>query len=240
MNQRWACHQPCDGRRAVGADLCVRPPNLLMRRPRSPCRLLAVQYPMPHRSLPHRKSLRLPHFDYSQPGAYFITMCTRDRHCLFGCIADSIVQLNHLGTLVQATWRGMPPFYNGLLLDEFVVMPNHLHAILFFCASNAPLSSTNGRTQRSAPTPSLPHLIRRFKSITTASFRHHSSASGSPPRLHPVWQRGYYEHVIRNDRSLERIREYIANNPAQWALDRENPDFIPPATTPNDTEPWMV
>ena len=127
------------------------------------------------------------------------------------------------------------------MLDYFVLMPNHLHAIVMLTGLALPsLTSTNGRAQGPSPTLGLQDIVHRFKSLTTARVRGHSLQAHHYHPRRPLWQRSYYEHVIRNDGSLERIREYIANNPAQWSLDRENPDFIPPATTPSDTEPWMV
>ena len=212
-----------------GAGPCARPPSTL-------------EYVMQRIPRPHRKSTRLPHFDYSQPGAYFLTICTHNRACIFGHIEHDTLLLNLIGHEIRTIWMEMPAFYHGLAIDYFVLMPNHLHAIVFLTRSPLPEpQSPGGRAQGPAPTLGLHDVVQRFKSLTTARVRQlHVRAAGSPRPPSPLWQRGYYEHVVRNDGSLERIREYIANNPAKWALDRENPLFVPPRTPPADAERWMA
>ncbi len=194
--------------------------------------------------LPNRQTLRLPDYDYSLPGAYFITICTQGKACVFGTVVDDSVHLNNLGRMVDATWTELPTHCHGLHLDQFVLMPNHLHAVVFLSGSidqNHP--SIDGRTLRSAPTVALPGIIRRFKTVTTSRVRRDVHTFGWHPFPGRLWQRNYYEHVIRNDDSLHRIREYIANNPTSWALDPENPSSTPRASTlvsPQHTEPWEV
>ncbi len=186
-----------------------------------------------------RRSTHLREFDYSQPGAYFVTLCVRNRECLFGSITDATICLTDTGMLVRDTWREMPLHYTGLALDEFVIMPNHFHAIVMLTGSPpSNHSSADGRARGPSPTLGLHDIVQRFKSLTTNRLRLVCGTGGRYPV--PLWQRGYHEHVIRNDGSLERIRQYIVNNPAEWSLDKENPDFIPPATPRADIEPWMV
>jgi len=161
----------------------------------------------------HRRSLRLSNYDYNRSGAYFVTLCTLDRACLFGHIDMDAMHLSSIGESVLASWLWLATQYPYVSLDSFVIMPNHLHGILF-------IGSTEGGS-RTAPTKikSLGRLIGAFKTVSTKSI---NALNGTSTAL---WQRNYYEHVIRNETDLSRIREYIQNNPAQWALDKENPIF---------------
>ena len=152
---------------------------------------------------PRRRSLRLPGYDYSQAGAYFITACTQNRVMLLGEVIDCSVRLNELGTIVQQTWDDLPTHYQGIDLDAFVVMPKHLHGIII-------LADQSERRQ------AVPEIVRGFKTFSARRVNEHAGERGL------LWQRGYYEHVIRNEKALDRIRAYIANNPAQWAEDPEN------------------
>jgi putative transposase len=152
---------------------------------------------------PRRRSSRLPGYDYSQAGAYFITACTQNRLMLFGEVIDCDVRLNAMGTIVQQIWNELPTHYDGVDLDAFIVMPNHVHGIII-------LSDQSDRRH------AISEIVRGFK---TFSARRASERAG---RRGTLWQRGYYEHVIRNETALDRIRGYIANNPLQWADDPEN------------------
>jgi len=168
----------------------------------------------------HRRSIRLQGYDYGQAGMYFITVCVGGRECLFGKVVQGKMILHQVGQIVEEEWLKTPVLRPLVVLDEFVVMPNHFHAIL--------LIVTAGRgTARRAPTTerfgkpvsgSLPTIVRSFKSATTTRI---NGLRGTPGV--PLWQRGYYEHVIRNEDELQHIREYILTNPLRWELDRENP-----------------
>ncbi|GBD27454.1 hypothetical protein HRbin30_02801 [bacterium HR30] len=189
-------------------------------------------------SNPGRRSIRLKGYDYSQDGAYFVTIVTQDRACLFGQVVDGEMRLNELGTIVWATWHDLPRHYPNVDLDAFVVMPNHVHGIIVLTPVGAGFkpaptnaagfkpAPTNATGFKPAPTAGRVHglteMVRAFK---TFSARRINERRGTPGVR--VWQRNYYEHIIRNDESLNRIREYIANNLLQWALDRENPDAAP-------------
>ncbi|MCR4304169.1 MAG: transposase [Gallionella sp.] len=171
----------------------------------------------------HRRSVRLRNYDYSQAGAYFITLCTQERKCLFGALAGDVVQLNEAGRLAQNIWDALPEHYSCIELDSFVVMPNHIHGIILlntagarFIASNDDGAANLGAMNRA---PTLGEIVRAFKARCTHSVNQLLGTKGLS-----IWQRNYYEHVIRNESSLQEIREYIANNPAQWAIDSENPD----------------
>ena len=187
----------------------------------------------------HRRSIRLKGYDYSQAGAYFVTICTRNRECLFGDIVDGEMRLNELGIIVQRTWLDLPNHVGGIVLDAFVIMPNHVHGIITITDRGG---NTVGAGSEPAPTTrvpnrhGLPEIVRQFKTFSSRRI----NARRQTPGL-PVWQRNYYEHVIRDERSLERIREYIANNPLQWELDRENPNVRIRHTMPRPKdEPWRV
>jgi REP element-mobilizing transposase RayT len=192
----------------------------------------------------HRRSIRLKGYDYTQPGAYFVTICTRNRECLFGGIVDGKMRLNPLGDIVAACWHDLPNHYPHVQLDAFVIMPNHVHGIIVLLdpgdvgAGLGPAPTTGGvptshpKTHRGH---GLPEIVRAFKSFSARRINEYRRTPGTP-----VWQRNYYEHIIRNERSLGRIREYIVNNPLQWELDRENPAItaLGLKITPPKDEPW--
>ena len=171
----------------------------------------------------HRRSIRLKGYDYAQPGAYFVTICTQHRACLFGAVVDGEMRLNELGRIVRDEWLKTAKLRPRVVLDEFVVMPNHVHGIIMV------VDDDGGRgTLQRAPTierfgkstsDSIPTIVRLFKSATTRRINQHR---GTPGTL--VWQRNYYEHIIRNEQTLNRIRRYIVENPLRWHLDRENPN----------------
>jgi putative transposase len=161
-----------------------------------------------------RGSLRLKGYDYAQAGAYFVTICTHDRACLLGEAVGEEVRLSDAGSIVQEAWQALPGRFSGMELDAFVVMPNHVHGIATFVGAGLALPGEKGAAS-SAPT--LGDVVRAFKSLSAIHVNRLLRRSG------PLWQRNYYEHVIRNERELDKIREYIATNPLRWALDRENP-----------------
>ena len=177
----------------------------------------------------NRRSIRLKGYDYAQPGAYFVTVCTQDRGCLLAEVVDGIVIQNDAGKMVQTVWNEMPQHYGTVVLDEFVVMPNHVHGIIMLPHASSNVGATPrgcpapGQTQGPAPTLSLPDVIHRFKSLTTARYRHGVVQCGWPRFDKRLWQRNYYEHVVRNEDDLHHIREYIADNPAHWAEDENSP-----------------
>ena len=158
---------------------------------------------MPSDRHPRRRSLRLPEYDYSHAGAYFITVCTQDRVMLFGEVIDRDVRLNDMGTIVQQTWDDLPTHYSGIDLDAFIVVPNHVHGIIIL-------------VDESEPRHAIPEIVRGFKTFSARRVNERAGKRGI------LWQRGYYEHVIRNEKALDRIRAYIANNPARWANDPES------------------
>jgi REP element-mobilizing transposase RayT len=188
----------------------------------------------------HRRSIRLKGYDYTQPGAYFVTIVTQGRRHLFGEVTDGRIVLNDAGQMVTDVWMDLPHHYPGVMLDAFVTMPNHIHGIIVLvgagpCACpNAGNGATTGgcpyvgllemgQPQGVAPTLGLPDVVHRFKTMTTKRYADGVKHLGWQPFPGRLWQRNYYEHVIRTDDALDRIREYIASNPLRWHLDRENP-----------------
>ncbi len=179
-----------------------------------------------------RHSIRLPGFDYARPGAYFVTVCTQGRECLFGEVVNGVTVPNAVGKMVQSVWNELPRHYPGVNIDAFVVMPNHLHGIIMLttvgagpraCPDKGRACPDKGQPQGVAPTMSLINVVHRFKSLTTARYRHGVVQWDWRPFFGRLWQRNYYEHIIRNAEELNCIRQYIADNPMQWAMDRENP-----------------
>jgi len=176
----------------------------------------------------HRHSLRLKDFDYSQAGAYFVTICTKNRQCIFGTIQKGKMQLNASGRVASAQWQQLPYRFTDLDLGEWVVMPNHIHGILVITGrGEASLNSKSGDAEplsedASPPRPigttpgSVGAMIQNYKSITSRKI----SAQIEIMR-ESVWQRNYYEHVIRNERELNAISEYIHANPQNWEKDTE-------------------
>jgi REP element-mobilizing transposase RayT len=127
------------------------------------------------------------------------------------------MRLNEAGRMVLGTWEALPMHYPSVDVDAFVVMPNHLHGIIF-------LGSAPDHSDETARIVlSLPDVVQRFKSLTTARYRAGVLEHGWPPFPRRLWQRGYYEHIIRHDRSLSSIRRYIEDNPSRWPSDEENP-----------------
>ena len=174
----------------------------------------------------HRRSIRLPAHDYGQAGAYFMTICTQCRECLFGAVVARKMVLNEPGRMVETVWRELPQHYGGVEVDALVVMPNHVHGIIMLVGAGPCARPDNpGQPQGVAPTRgmSLPDVVHRFKSLTTARYRRGVIRDGWLPFPGRLWQRNYYEHVIRDDGELNEIRRYITDNPARWAEDRENP-----------------
>ena len=160
-----------------------------------------------------RRSIRLEGYDYSQPGGYFVTICTRNRECLFGEIVDGNIRLNDLGRGIATCWQWLAEQYPYIQLDEWIVMPNHFHGIMLI------MNERRGGS-RTAPTKQKPlgRLIGAFKTVSTKQINEYRDTPHAP-----LWQRNYYEHVIRNETDLEEIREYIENNPIKWLEDENHP-----------------
>ncbi len=191
----------------------------------------------------HRRSIRLRDYDYSGAGAYFITICSWKKECLFGEIGDGEMLLNECGEFIMKCWDTIPAHFPHVETDEFIVMPNHVHGIIVlsdvgaqFIASSRKAAAENQGipgegAMNHAPTkgngmkigiinhaPTVGEIVRAFKARCTHAITTMRKTSGVP-----VWQRNYYEHVIRNERELGAIREYIRLNPLKWNEDEESP-----------------
>ena len=178
-----------------------------------------------------RRTTRLTDYDYSRSGGYFVTICTHHRNCLFAEIVDGKAILNEFGKIVESRWWDLPNRYPGVEIDQFVIMPNHLHGILIIneysvgAIHELPLQQRKGspeiQMRKNRRKMLLPKIIGFLKMNSAKEINEIRKTSGQP-----VWQRNYYEHVIRNEKDLARIYEYIENNPLQWHLDEENPKFL--------------
>ena len=202
----------------------------------------------------HRRSIRLKGYDYANSGAYFVTIVTQGRACLFGEIVNAETRLNDAGSVIERWWFELNNKFRTVETDDFVIMPNHFHGIVVIADVGAdlcvgplgkgthagvPLQGTHPvqpAARRGAPICApvlapqnatqrapLPAIVQWFKTMTTNEYLRGVKTSGWAPFQGQLWQRNYYEHVIRDEESLNRIREYILNNPAQWAFDPENP-----------------
>lgn len=165
----------------------------------------------------HRRSIRLRDYNYTQTGAYFVTVCTYQRECLLGEIVDGEMQLNGYGNVTKTCWEWLSQQYLYVELDEWVVMPNHLHGILVINEDRGKGGSRTAPTVLSKRKP-LGRLIGAFKTISNKQINEFCGRKGES-----VWQRNYYEHIIRNEEELNRIREYIITNALKWAEDENNP-----------------
>lgn len=163
-----------------------------------------------------RKNIRLKHYDYAQAGYYFVTVCVKNRAPIFGEILNGVMQLNPCGRIVEQVWKDLPGHYPTVTPDSFIVMPNHFHAV-FGLSVGAGLK----------PAPKLFEVVRALKTFSARRINELRRTPGTA-----LWQRGYYEHVVRNEDELSKIRGYIQNNPSQWSLDRENPDAAGAAFKP--------
>ena len=190
-----------------------------------------------------RRSRRLSGYDYAQAGAYFITVCAQVRACIFGEVVDGEIRLNDAGRMVENWWRELEKKFPNVSTDTHVVMPNHFHAIIILSDGNPPspdggadlcvcpdrdtepgLSESQG-AHTGAP---LPRIVQWFKTMTTNEYIRGVNQLGWTPFQRRLWQRNYYEHVIRHERELDATRQYIVDNPVKWAEDRENPQNIQP------------
>jgi REP element-mobilizing transposase RayT len=198
----------------------------------------------------HRRSIRLQGYDYSQAGAYFVTLCAQNRKCLFGDIVDGAMRVNDAGLMAGHWYRELENKFPGIQCDAFVCMPNHVHFVVVnigarpadgpvgadLCVRPGSVPKQTGRTHRFAPTqkpekgeypnkgehigPPLRTIVQWFKIMTTNDYIRGVRQSGWPAFPGKLWQRNYWEHVVRDETDWNDIREYIQNNPARWEMDK--------------------
>lgn len=216
----------------------------------------------------HRRSIRLKGYDYAKAGVCFLTLCTQHRECLFGDIAKGRMHLNAAGKTAVRCWHEIPNHFPHVRLDAFVVMPNHVHGIwvmmdvgnVIGAKDFSPLhrrttiQEPNTKQRPCGTSKTIGSVIRGFKIGVTKWMRKHTT-------VFEVWQRNYWEHIIRDESEMNRIREYIETNPAKWEMDRLNPvwdmhtrtrrgekSFAPAVNTSSicepepqyAAEPWMI
>ena len=170
-----------------------------------------------------RKTIRLPDWDYASSAWYFLTICTHHRISIFGRIVDDLMVLNALGRIADEEWKRSPEIRKQLGLDAYVIMPNHMHGIVILRReddhirrdSPQPSVGAHGGAPLQRPPRSLGSFVAGFKARVTKRINQHRRTPGTP-----VWQRGYFDHIVRDQRDLDRIRSYILHNPAKWALDK--------------------
>ena len=170
-----------------------------------------------------RGSMRLSGHDYAEPGSYFVTICTQNRDLVFGDFADGEVRLSGFGRTANAAWEEIPAHFAGVEVDEYVVMPNHVHGIIVIVLSTPGPTprATRASPLRGAAGPgkgSIGAIVGSYKSAVSRGINQTRGKGGVS-----VWQRSYYEHIIRDEADLNRIRQYIWDNPARWDQDPENP-----------------
>jgi len=179
----------------------------------------------------HRRSIRLREYDYTTPGAYFITLVSWQRENIFVEILDGMIELNKFGQIAKQQWEKLPRRFRHIELDEFVIMPNHIHGIIIISADRSrgtadEVYDNDAESSRRAPTErfakpvlgSIPTIVRSYKS----SVAYRINIMRDTPGV-PVWQRNYYEHIVRDEHEWNLINQYIINNPFNWQDDDENP-----------------
>ncbi len=249
----WWAPCPVFGGRDVGASLVGALRLTSFRAPTrgAPTGNQMVYKPDTH----HRRSIRLKGYDYSQAGAYFITIVTQGRVCLFGDVIDGEMLLNDAGKMVRRVWDGIPDRFPSVEMDAFVVMPNHVHGVIFIHQPHTPsvgaslvgalttgdvLTTGDARNDTKATTgvsPALGDVVGAYKSLTTLDYGKGVRETDWPPFHKRLWQRDYYERIIRNESETALAREYIANNPMKWELDRENPARTGSGIVPTEKTP---
>jgi len=162
---------------------------------------------------PDRKRMRLKDFDYSADGAYFVTICTKDKEHFFGEIKNDKIILNAIGNTAEKCWQEIPDHFPDSEIDEYVIMPNHAHGIIWI--KNGFVGNENFHSLRGAKSRSLSSIIRGFKIGVTKFCRENGHKNFA-------WQSSFHDRIIRDESELNRIREYIQNNPLNWELDEEN------------------
>lgn len=213
----------------------------------------------------NRKSIRLKGYDYSQAGLYFVTICCQNREHLFGKIIDGKLALNDAGEMIEKIWHEIADDFPNIHLKEYITMPNHIHGIIEIAVGadsisaqistpistqiSTPISDDISIRKRaemdSAPTigTGLSRVVQSFKRHTTIEYINMVKQNILPSFDKRIWQRNYWEHIIRNENEFVKISEYIRNNPMNWNKDKLNGgegNFVMESSTPYNEENWMV
>ena len=181
----------------------------------------------------NRRSIRLKGYDYSQAVTYFVTICTQNRECLFGEIINGEMVLNEVGKIINGFCVKTEHHFQNIIFDSFIIMPNHFHVMIKIVGAGSPcpdnmdnidgIENGNGRygDGRGDPAPTVGNIVGYFKYQTTKQINVIRESPGQK-----LWQRNYYEHIIRDENDYNRIYEYIQNNPLQWQLDSLHPKNV--------------
>lgn len=189
-----------------------------------------------HPSIHHRRSIRLKGYDYSGSGLYFITICVQDQTCLFGRVVQDEMVWNDAGRMIEKWYAEIENKFPDIQCNEHIVMPNHFHCIVHNVGADLRVRPDNQNTGGEQPEniwgehvgSPLHRVVQWFKTMTTNEYIRNVKAQDWPRFNGKLWQRNYHEHIIRNEQSLQRIRHYILNNPAQWGQDKLNADHHNP------------
>ncbi len=187
----------------------------------------------PTSAQPQRRSTRLQGYDYASSGYYFVTLCTEGRRCVFGDVEDDTMVFTELGRIADEEWLASAGLRREVELDEYVVMPNHLHGLVLFKPQVPRPEGEPTTTGRQRPKRSLGSFMAGYKATVTGRVNRLRSTPGER-----LWQRNYWDHVVRSERALDAIRRYIDKNPARWSLDRYHPN--PLGTDPLAAEAWRL
>ena len=176
----------------------------------------------------HRRSIRLKRYDYTKEGMYFITICCHQHKCWFGEIENENIILNDYGLIAHHQWADLSTRFSNIELDELVVMPNHMHGIIIIKANLPDNISSSGSGASPDPTnpntknPTIGGMVGVYKSLAEVGCLKLFESKNDNRIMGKLWQRNYYEHIIRNEQSFNRISEYIRNNPKNWQNDKFN------------------
>jgi len=161
-----------------------------------------------------RRSIRLKNYDYSKEGIYFITICTQNREMLFGEIIDKKMKLNEVGEMIKSFYLNLENRYENIKCHEYVIMPNHIHFIIEILGKEESMAPMGGASTK------LGDIIGSFKSLTTVKYIENVKLKKWKSFDRRIWQKNYYEHIIRDEKDYERISNYINNNPINWNEDK--------------------
>ena len=187
----------------------------------------------------HRRSIRLKGYDYTQPGAYFVTICTKNRECV---LDDPIVK-----GITNDVWLALPSWFPTIALDEFVIMPNHTHFVIWLGVGTSLADVQDGgkphpyqipKPEKINTTPALGDVVGAFKSLVFKVYLDWIKINYSSRRA-KFWQRNYYEHIVRNERELNAIRQYIIDNPKNWKMDRDNLENLRNLSPPENVDEYL-
>jgi putative transposase len=215
-------------------DLRVHPPQIL-----------GITH-MPEKRLPQRKSPRLQGFDYSTPGAYFVTICVQEHRHLLGSVTNGTMKTNHAGQMVEDSWQQIANKFPTVRLDTFVVMPNHMHGLIWLTTPQSiepsldthAVEENSSREDHVQSRPSLSSVMQWFKSWTTAQYRSGVVNQDWTPFPGRLWQKSFYDHIVRHNEALNMIRYYIQQNPKRWSVDRYHPQ--PQGIDPVAAQIWRL